>query len=61
MKRWLVLLIALLAVGGVVPVVDAKPKPTKKQQRCLKAAKKQYKKAKRRAESIRRRRASARA
>ena len=46
MKRWLVLLIALLVVGGVVPVVDAKPKPTKKQQRCLKAAKKRYAKAK---------------
>ena len=48
MRRWAVLLVALLALGAAVPVVDAKPKPTKK-QRCLKAAKKKRTKAKRRA------------
>jgi len=49
MRRWAVLLVALLALGAAVPVVDAKPKLTKKQQRCLKAAKKKRTKAKRRA------------
>ena len=49
MRRWAVLLVAVLALGAAVPVVDAKPKLTKKQQRCLKAAKKKRTKAKRRA------------
>jgi hypothetical protein len=49
MRRWAILLVALLALGAAVPAVDAKPKPTKKQQRCLKAAKKKRTKAKRRA------------
>jgi plastocyanin len=49
MRRWAVLLAALLALGAAVPAVDARPKLTKKQQRCLKAAKKKHTKAKRRA------------
>jgi len=49
MRRWAVLLVAVLALGAAVPVVDARPKLTKKQQRCLKAAKKKRTKAKRRA------------
>ena len=49
MRRWAVLLVAVLALGAAVPVVDAKPKLTKQQQRCLKAAKKKRTKAKRRA------------